>query len=164
MPVSAVLQSDPVIHLYTRPFSHHLPSWSIPSDWTRFPVLSSRTSLLIHSKRSGSHLLTPRSLSSPPPPPRQPQVSSVCLGVCFPSLFFLSCLFFGPHIAHGGSQARGGIGAAAAGLRHSHSNVGSEPHPRPTPQLVAMLDPEPTEQDWGSNLSPHRPSVGFWTC
>ena len=30
-------------------------------------------------------------------------------------------------MSYGGSQARGWIGAAAAGLRHSHSNVGSEP-------------------------------------
>ena len=35
--------------------------------------------------------------------------------------------------ACGGSQARGGIGATAAGLRHSHSNAGSEPCLRPTP-------------------------------
>ena len=30
--------------------------------------------------------------------------------------------------AYGGSQARGQIGAAAAGLHQSHSNTGSEPH------------------------------------
>ncbi len=29
--------------------------------------------------------------------------------------------------AYGGSQARGLIGAVAAGLHHSHSNAGSEP-------------------------------------
>ena len=33
------------------------------------------------------------------------------------------------------------IRAVAAGLHHSHSNVGSEPHLRPTPLLTAMLDP-----------------------
>ena len=40
------------------------------------------------------------------------------------------------------SQARGQIGATAAGLRHSHSNTntGSEPHLQPM-LLVAMLDP-----------------------
>ena len=38
------------------------------------------------------------------------------------------------------SQAMGQIGALAAGLYHSHSNLGSEPHLRPTPQLTAMLD------------------------
>ena len=30
--------------------------------------------------------------------------------------------------AYGGSQARGQIGAVAAGLRQSHSNAGSKPH------------------------------------
>ena len=55
-------------------------------------------------------------------------------------LFFLS--FLGPlPVAYGGSQARGPIGATAAGLCHSHSNVGSEPRLQPTPQLKAMLDP-----------------------
>ena len=43
--------------------------------------------------------------------------------------------------AYGGSRARGLIGAVAAGLRQSHSNVGSEPRLRPTPQLTAMPDP-----------------------
>ena len=43
-------------------------------------------------------------------------------------------------MAYGSSQARGLIGATAAGLGHSHSNAGSEPHFRPTPQLTAMLD------------------------
>ena len=43
--------------------------------------------------------------------------------------------------AYGGSQARGPIGATAAGLYHSHSHAGSEPHLRPTPQLTAVLDP-----------------------
>ena len=33
------------------------------------------------------------------------------------------------------------IGAVAASLCHSHTNVGSEPHLRPTPQLTAMQDP-----------------------
>ena len=36
--------------------------------------------------------------------------------------------FLGPLLtAYGGSQARGPIGAVAAGLRQSHSNAGSEP-------------------------------------
>ena len=43
--------------------------------------------------------------------------------------------------AYGGSQTGGPIGAVAAGLHHSHSNVGSEPHLRPTPQLTATPDP-----------------------
>ena len=43
--------------------------------------------------------------------------------------------------AYGGSQAKGLIRAAAAGLHHSHSNLGSQPHLRPTPQLMAIPDP-----------------------
>ena len=42
--------------------------------------------------------------------------------------------------AYGGCQARGPIGAAAS-LHHSHRNTGSELCLRPTPQLMAMLDP-----------------------
>ena len=44
-------------------------------------------------------------------------------------------------MAYGGSQSRGWIGAAAAGLDHSRSNVGSELHLQPMPQLLAMPDP-----------------------
>ena len=40
-------------------------------------------------------------------------------------------------MAYGGSQAMGPVGATAAGLLHSQSNVGSEPHLGPTPQLTA---------------------------
>ena len=39
----------------------------------------------------------------------------------------LSLLLVATPTAYGSSQARGRIGAAAAGLHHSHSNVGSEP-------------------------------------
>ena len=52
--------------------------------------------------------------------------------------------FFSPRaapVAHRSSQASGRIGATAAGLHHSHSNVGSEPRLRPTLQVMAMLDP-----------------------
>ena len=43
-------------------------------------------------------------------------------------------------VAYAGSQARGLIGAVAAGLHHSHSNRGSEPHLQPIPQLRATPD------------------------
>ena len=42
--------------------------------------------------------------------------------------------------AYGGSQARGLIGAVAAGLRQSHSHSESELHLRTTPQLMVTLD------------------------
>ena len=57
---------------------------------------------------------------------------------------FIFCLFVfsrAAPAAYGGSQARGLIGAVAAGLWQRHSNVGTEPHLRPTPQLTEMLDP-----------------------
>ena len=56
-------------------------------------------------------------------------------------LFF--CLFAfsrATPMAYGDSQARGLIGAAAASLRQSHSNMGSEPRLQPTLQLMAMPD------------------------
>ena len=57
---------------------------------------------------------------------------------------FIFCLFAFSRAAatdYGGSQARSPIGAAAAGLRNSHSNAGAEPRLQPTPQLTAMPDP-----------------------
>ena len=54
----------------------------------------------------------------------------------FNSFFFRDTLS-----AYGGSQARDQIRAIAAGLHHSHSNVGSEPCLRPAPQLMATPDP-----------------------
>ena len=58
-------------------------------------------------------------------------------------------------MAHGGSQARGLIRAVASGLRQSHSNAESKPSLRPTPQLSAMPDHQPTEQGQGSNPQTH---------
>ena len=49
-------------------------------------------------------------------------------------------------VVYGSSWARGQIGAAAAGLCYSHSNTGSELHLPPTPQLVAMLNPNPLSE------------------
>ena len=74
--------------------------------------------------------------------------------------FFFFGLFRATPMAYGGSQARGPIRAVAAGLRQSHSNGGSEPRLRPTPQLTtpqltATPDREPTEQGQGPNPQPH---------
>ena len=55
--------------------------------------------------------------------------------------FWLFAISRATPMAYGGSQARGLIRAVAAGLRQSHSNEGSEPHLRPTPQLIATPDP-----------------------
>ena len=59
---------------------------------------------------------------------------------------------------HGGFQARGPVGTVVAGLSQSHSNEGSEPHLLPTPQLMAMLDAQPTDR--GQGLNPH--AHGCW--
>ena len=72
-------------------------------------------------------------------------------GLCY-FLFFVFSLFRAASAAYGGSQARGLIGAVATSLHHSHSNVRSKPRLWPTPQLTAMLDPQPTE--WGQGLNP----------
>ena len=58
------------------------------------------------------------------------------------SLCFFSFLFppMAAPVAHGSSQAKSWLWAAAAGLHHSHSNAGSSLHVRPTLQLVAMPD------------------------
>ena len=50
-------------------------------------------------------------------------------------------LFRAAPVAYGSSQARGQIRAIAAGLQHSHSNLGSELCLQPTPRFTAMLDP-----------------------
>ena len=70
-------------------------------------------------------------------------------------LYLFFCLFRATPVAHGSSQARCQTGAAASGLHHSHSNMGSEPCLRATPQLMATPDPQPTEQGWGLKLGPH---------
>ena len=56
-------------------------------------------------------------------------------------LFYFICLFRAAPAAHGGFQARGPIGAVAASLCHSHSNIGYEPRLRAIPQFTATPDP-----------------------
>ena len=55
--------------------------------------------------------------------------------------YMVSRLFRAAPMAHGGTQARGLIGAVAASLHHSHSNARSKPHLQPTLQLTATPDP-----------------------
>ena len=69
--------------------------------------------------------------------------------------FFSLCLFRATPEACGGSQARALIGAVATGLRQSHSNARFKPSLRPTAQLTATPDPQPTEQGQGLNPQPH---------
>ena len=58
--ITAIQQSDPGLHIDTFFFSHYPPSCSTTSDWIQFPVLYSKTSLLIHSKCNSLHLLSPK--------------------------------------------------------------------------------------------------------
>ena len=61
---------------------------------------------------------------------------------------FFVCLFLLFRVApmaYESSQTGGQIGAIAASPHHSHSNVGSQLHLRPTAQLTAVEDPQPTE-------------------
>ena len=55
--------------------------------------------------------------------------------------YLLFCLLRAAPAAHGGSQARGPVGAAAASLLHSHSDMRSELCLQLTPQLMAIPDP-----------------------
>ena len=85
--------------------------------------------------------------------------------LCFPTFYDFDILFYvfflvfsrAAPAAHEGSQARGLIRAVAAGLCQNHINARSEPHPRPTSQPTAMLDPQPTEWRQGLNPQPHVP-------
>ena len=52
---------------------------------------------------------------------------------------FIYLFFRSVPAAYGGSRAKGLTGATAAHL--CCSNAGSELRPRPTPQLIALLDP-----------------------
>ena len=54
---------------------------------------------------------------------------------------YLFLLFRTEPAAYESSQARGQMGAEAAGGRHSHNNMRSEPPVQPTPQLMATPDP-----------------------
>ena len=69
-------------------------------------------------------------------------------------LFFFF-LFRAALAAYVSSQARGQIGAASAGLHHSHSNTRSKHQLQPATQLTAMPDPSPAEQGQGLNLHPY---------
>ena len=80
--ISAAQRSDPVIHIHTFFFSYYLPSCSSTTDWIEFPVLHSRTSLLIHSKWNSLHLLTPNTPFIPTPPLLPLGIHNSALHVC----------------------------------------------------------------------------------
>ena len=126
-------------------------------------VLHSSTSLFILTICNSLYLLTLVSHSFPSP--WQTQVHSSCQWVCFRFIDRFICVIFQiPHVsdiiwylsfsfflsfffsrakptAYRSSRARDWVRATAAGLHHTHSNVGSESCLQPTPLLTAMLDP-----------------------
>ena len=71
-------------------------------------------------------------------------------------LLLLLLLFFAiswpAPLAYGGSQARGGIRAVAAGLRQSHSNVGSEPRLHHSSRQWWIFNPLSKARDRTHNL------------
>ena len=70
--------------------------------------------------------------------------------------FFFFSFLLGLHLWHTEVPRLGvKIRAAAADLLHSHGNARSKPCLQPTPQLIAMLYSQPTEQDQGLNPCPH---------
>ena len=80
--------------------------------------------------------------------PYQSRIQSSVMGCTWLSFSFLFHIYFknlyrAAPVAYGGSQARGQIGAVAAGLcrSHSNSNARSELPLQPTPQLMATPDP-----------------------
>ena len=78
--------------------------------------------------------------------------------------FFSFWLFRTTHMAYGSSQAKGRIGATAAGLHHSHSNLGSQLHLQPTHSSWQHWIPDPTEQGQRSNLHPHGYKLDSFCC
>ena len=74
-----------------------------------------------------------------PRPPQERAHLDTNLHASLNNLFFLC--FKGRPAAYGGSQARGLIGAVAAGLHHCQATATSRPKLRPAPQLRATLDP-----------------------
>ena len=128
-------------------------------------MLYSRTLLFIHPIYTSLHLLTPNSQSIPllSPSPLATtslffmSVSLFCfVGRFICAIYFLCVCFLGLHPWYMDvSRLRGPIGATAAGLRHSNSNATSQPHLRPIPELMAMPDPQHTDQGQGSNLHPY---------
>ena len=63
--ISAVQQSDSVIHTHMYSFSYSFPLWFITGYWIPFPVLYSRTLLFIQPVYKSLPLLTPNSQCIP---------------------------------------------------------------------------------------------------
>ena len=67
-------------------------------------------------------------------------LSGIFIFIIYLFIYLFFSIFRVEPVAHGGSQARGQIGAVAAGLCHSYSKLGSKLSLWPTAQLTATLD------------------------
>ena len=82
--------------------------------------------------------------------------------------FFFVCLFYlfrATSMTYGICQARGWMGAIAAGLHHSHSNVVSEPYLQPTPHSSWqhwILNPLSRVRDWTCILMDTSQACDHW--
>ena len=92
--ISAVQQSDSVIHIYL--FLCSFPLWFIVGYLMQFSILYSRALLFSHSIDNSLHLLIPNIHSIPPPPPLswQPQICSLCVWICFYFVDSFICVIF----------------------------------------------------------------------
>ena len=70
-----------------------------------------------------------------------PEATMVFLTLTFIYMFVIYCLFKASPVAYGSSQARGRIRDVAAGLHHSHSNVGSKLHLHHSSRQCQILNP-----------------------
>ena len=111
---SKMTRSCIYIHSFSPIILHHVPS-------QEFPVLSSRISLLIHSKCGSLHLLTPNSQAIwlTPSPSWWPQACSSCHKFCFVLFcFFLSIGSFVPYIRFQREVLSRGICLSLSDLPH----------------------------------------------
>ena len=128
-PITIPLSAYNNISVSSSDFSSDLSPSNILTTYRQLPLLSQR-----HFKLDVNHHLPPR-YSSPE------FLSFFSFFFLFFFFFFFFLLFRATPEAYGGSQARGPVGATAAGLHHSHSNTRSKLHIQTTPQLTATLDP-----------------------
>ena len=113
MIISAVQQSDSVIHVHIHSLSDSFPTQIITEYWVEFPVLYSRSPLASHSIYHSVPMPVPN--HGPPQPP----TFCTLFFVFFVCLFVLFFVFMALPAAYGNSQARGWIVATTAGLHHS---------------------------------------------
>ena len=81
----------------------------------------------------------------------------------FSGFFFCFC-FLGSHLGHMEVPRLLVKSELYLCYSHSNSNMGSEPHLQPTPQIMVTRDPQPSERGQGSSLHPHGSSQIHFCC